>query len=316
MKLGHGLYRILGYWKVPPSLLLTNSSHAPTTGKIVQSYSIVRTCAFAVVLGLAGQFRAIAQDAEGPWEKGALQFGGFVTTFNSDLTFGPVGAGNSKIDAEDLLGLDTHLTVFRVDAMIRPGASRRNQIDAGYAGYHRSGNATLSRELTFQGTTYPIGAKVDTTFDFDLIRATYSYAFVQTDRVRIGLGLGLYGIPLKYNVNVQTLRGRSTADGADTILPFPALAFRGEFQVIPKLFLKASADGMYLPISNFSGSLVDANIGLEYRIWKYFGLGLGYNYTEATVEGKSSTSNYPGVDFVGEVNVRFSGLLFYGKVAF
>jgi opacity protein-like surface antigen len=263
---------------------------------------------------LAGQLRGIAQDVL--WEKGALQFGGFVTTFNSDLTFGPVGAGNSKINAEDLLGLDTHLTVFRVDAMIRPGATRRNQIDAGYAGYHRSGNATLSRDLTLEGTTYPIGAKVDTTFNFDLIRATYTYAFVQTDRVRIGLGLGHYGIPLKYDVNVQTSRGRSTADGADTILPFPALAFRGEFQVLPKLYLKASADGMYLPVSSFSGSLVDANIGLEYRIWKYFGLGLGYNYTEANVEGKSSSSSYPGVDFVGEVSVRFSGLLFYGKVAF
>jgi hypothetical protein len=285
-------------------------------GKIVQPYTIVWTCIFSVVLGLAGELPAIAQDESSPWEKGAFQVGGFVTFFNSDLTFGPVGAGNSKIDAEDLLGLDTHLTVFRVDAMIRPGASRRNQIDAGYAGYHRSGNATLDRDVTIEGTTYPTGAKIDTTFNFDLIRATYSYAFVQSDKLRIGLGLGLYGIPLKYDVKVQTLRGASGAQGADTVLPFPALAFRGEFEVLPKLFLKASADGMYLPISNFTGSLVDANIGLEYRIWKYFGLGLAYNYTDASVEGKSSSSNYPGVNFVGEVNVNFSGLLFYGKLAF
>jgi len=318
MKLGHGFFRVLGYWnlKVRPSLLLANSSLAAMKVKIVQPYTIVWTCIFSIVLGLAGELPAIAQDESSPWEKGALQFGGFVTFFNSDLRFGPVGARNSTIDAEDLLGLDTQMTVFRVDAMIRPGASRRNQIDAGYAGYHRSGSATLDRNITIEGTTYPIGAKIDTTFNFDLIRATYSYAFLQTDRVRLGLGLGLYGIPLKYDVKVQTLRGQSAAQGADTILPFPALAFRGEFQVLPKLFLRASADGMYLPISDFSGTLVDANIGLEYRIWKYFGIGLGYNYTEAIVEGKASSSNYPGVDFVGEVDVHFSGLLFYGKLAF
>src|SRR5258708_7591658 len=131
MKLGHGFFRILGCWnrKVRPSLLLANSSVPAMKGKIVQPYTIVWTCIFSVVLGLAGELRAVAQDEGSPWEKGALQVGGFVTFFNSDLTFGPVGAGNSKIDAEDLLGLDTHLTVFRVDAMIRPGASRRNQID-------------------------------------------------------------------------------------------------------------------------------------------------------------------------------------------
>ena len=104
--------------------------------------------------------------------------------------------------------------------------------------------------------------------------------------------------------------------GADTTLPLPSLALRGEFQLIPKLFFNASIDAMYLEISDFKGSLLDANIGLEYRPWQHVGIGLGYNAVSVVVEGEDLSSNYPGADFVGKVDVRFSGLLLYGKVSF
>jgi len=99
-------------------------------------------------------------------------------------------------------------------------------------------------------------------------------------------------------------------------LPLPALALRSEFQLVHKLFLKASVDGMYLEISNFKGWIADANLGLEYRAWKHLGFGLGYNFMEVHVEQESQHSDYPGASFVGTVDVRFSGLLFYGKVSF
>ena len=265
----------------------------------------------------AGLPHAAAQDAQAsPWEKGAIQIGGFVTTFASELTFGAGGVGNAKIDGEDRLGLDSQLTVFRVDAMFRPGQSRRNQVDVGYAGYDRKGDISLSQALTIDGVTYPVGAQVKTVFNFDLIRATYSYAFLQNNRARVALGLSAYGIPLRYNLTVNSHGGSSVVNGADAVVPFPTLALRSEFLLLPKLFLKASADGMYLAISDFEGSLVDANVGLEYRLWKHFGVGLGYNFTAAHVEGKGTNSQYPAVNFVGAVDVRFSGLLFYGKLSF
>src|SRR5947209_3423569 len=113
-----------------------------------------------------------------PWEKGSLRLGGFATTFKSTLTFG-VNSSGRTFDAEDRLGLNSSLGVFRADALYRPGETRRNQFDFGYAGYHRSGEATFSRDVTIGDNTYPAGARVHTVLNIDLIRLTYSYAFIQ-----------------------------------------------------------------------------------------------------------------------------------------
>ena len=73
---------------------------------------------------------------------------------------------------------------------------------------------------------------------------------------------------------------------------------------------------MYLKISDFQGSLLDSNIALEYRPWKHVGFGLGYNAMAVHVEAQTSSSNYPGADFVGTVDVAFNGLMLYGKLSF
>jgi len=250
-----------------------------------------------------------------PWEKGNIQFGGLFPVFNSDLVFGIEGAGNSSINAEDILGLETSLTLFRIGGMYRPGETRRHQWDFSYAGYDRDGSAVLTRDITIGGVTYPIGATVDTVFNFDIIRATYSYAIVQNEQARVALGLGLYVMPMEYGIDITAFGGTTIVEGADTTLPLPMISVRGEFQIVPTLFFNTSVDGMYAEISDFRGALLDFNIGLEYRPWKHFGLGLGYNLFYAGVEGKGD-SDYPGVNFVGSVDIRYSGLMIYGKWTF
>ena len=221
-----------------------------------------------------------------------------------------------RIDGEQLLGLDSSLTVFRAGAMYRPGKSLRHQLDFDYASYDRTGEATLSQDLTIGGITYPIGAHVETVLNFDIIRGDYTYAILQDERMRIALGLGIYVVPLKYGLNIQTTGGRSTVEGANTTLPLPSLALRTEFQLIPRLYLNGGIDGMYLEIDSFRGSLVDATVGVEYRPWNHFGLGAGWSYLAVNVNSEKSNSEYPGDNFVGSVDVHFSGLLLYGKFCF
>jgi len=290
----------------------------------MRSFFDIRRWAVTVLLaGVALAARA-AEDSETstegkhylPWEKGSIKFGGFVAAFNTDLGFGINNAAGVTFNAEELFGLDTSLTVFRVEAMYRPGESLRHQLDFTYAAYHRSGSGTLSEEININGTTYPVGAHIESLFNFDIIRGDYTYALLQDDRMRIALGLGIYAVPLKYHLSIDTTGGRSSVEGADTTLPLPALALRGEFQLIPRLFLNAGIDAMYLEISDFKGSLLDVNVALEYRPWKHIGFGLGYNSMSVDVEAQSNNSGYPGVDFVGNVGVRFNGIMLYGKFSF
>lgn len=251
-----------------------------------------------------------------PWSKGSVMFGGFIPVFESNLGFGVNGAAGVTVNGEDLLGLETSLTVFRVEAMYRPGKSRRNQLDLIYASYHRSGTTRLDQDLVIGDITIPVDSKVDTVFNFDIIRLNYSYAILQDDRMRIAAGLGVYAVPLKYGLSYSGTGGSGNVDGADVTLPLPALVLSGEFQLVRKLYLNMSLDAMYLKIGNFQGSLLDVNVGLEYRPWKHVGFGFGYNGLSVHVEGQSSGSEYPGVNFVGTVDVNFNGLMLYGKLMF
>ena len=268
---------------------------------------------------ISGQ--ATAEDAKPesrflPWEKGSVKFGGFIAAFDSTIGFGINEAAGVEINAEKLLDLDTSLTVLRLDAMYRPGKSLRYQIDLSWAAYHRDGSATLNEEIEINDMTFPVGAKVDTVFNFDIIRGDYTYAILQDERMRIALGLGVYAVPLRYSVEVETTGGRTKIEGADTTLPLPALALRAEFQLVPRLFLNTYMDAMYLEVSDFKGSLLDVNVGLEYRPWKYVGFGIGYNSMSVDVEGEKDSSDYPGANFIGTVGVRFTGLMLYGKFSF
>ena len=203
----------------------------------------VRGCVFVTLLLTGGILKGLGADDSTPpsedeysfpWEKGSVKFGGFVAAFNSTLGFGLTHGPSVEIKGEDGLGLDSSLTVFRVDALYRPGKSRRHQVDFSYAAYHRDASRTLSEEIDLgEGQILPIGANVSTVFDFDIIRGTYSYAVLQDDRVRLA-----------------------------------------------------------------------------------FGLGLAYSGLSVSVEQDDISSNYPGANFIGNVDVRYSGLLLYGKLSF
>lgn len=251
-----------------------------------------------------------------PWEKGAVTFGGFLAAFDSNVGFGVNNAAGISINAEEALGLDSSLSVWRAGIMYRPGESLRHQVDLTYARYHRDGTAVLSEDIYINGTPYPIGTQVESLFNFDILRGTYSYAILQDERMRIALGGGVYAVPLEYGLNLTTSGGRTAVDGAETTLPLPVLALRSEFQLVPRLFLNASIDAMYLEIESFSGSLLDVNVALEYRPWDHFGIGLGYNGMSVNVTSEDDSSRYPGANFIGAVDVRYTGLMLYAKWTF
>ncbi len=288
------------------------------------SIAVVRLClvmsllAAGIQQGFAADESAMAPAEKKPipWERGYVRFGGFAAAFNSSLGFGISGGPSVEIKAEDGLDLDSSLTVLRLDAAYRIGESRRHQVDFTYAAYHREGRTTLSEEIDLGDQTLPVGADVSTVFNFDIIRSTYTYAFLQDDRMRIAMGLGVYAVPLEYGLKVSTTGGRSEIEGADITLPMPALAVRAEFQLVPKLFLNMEANFMYLEISDFKGSLLDNTFALEYRPWKHVGFGVGYSGMAVSVEQDSINSDYVGADFIGSVDVKFSGLLLYGKLSF
>jgi hypothetical protein len=101
----------------------------------------------------------------------------------------------------------------------------------------------------------------------------------------------------------------------DFIAPLPVFNLRGDFLIIPKLYFKLNLDFFYIEIDKFTGDITDARLALEYNIWKHLGVGLAYDSFDARIKAEEGT-DWPGIDFVGRIELEYSGLLLYAKLYF
>jgi hypothetical protein len=217
---------------------------------------------------------------------------------------------------EDKLGLDSEVAVFRVDALLRLGARQRHRIDFSYAGYYRSAEKTLTEGIEVGGRQLTPGTVLDSKLDFGMFRSSYSYAVFQTERVSLGLGLGAYIVPVTYGVDVRAANNSAGLESYSVTLPLPAISLRGDFQLIPRLFLVTELDFMYLDLAGLRAGLLDTRLALEYQLWKHVGVGVGFNLMGLNIESTDQSGDYPGVASLTSVKARTAGLMVYGKICF
>jgi hypothetical protein len=235
-------------------------------------------------------------------ERFSLGLGFFYSADNTGITLGSKQAGLGIVyDLEDALGLNTSSFVFRGDATLKFGKRHRSAVVLNYFGIDRRANKTLEADLVIGDITFPVGTKLDSKFYLSVIRAKYEYTFLQDDRVSLGFSAGLYIVPLSFSVK----SGSSEEQSAAFVAPLPVFGLRSDFLITKKLELKESAELLYLKIDNFSGSILDLKLAVEYRAFKHFGFGIGINSNKLSVAAKGE--DYPGVDFFGTVKMDYTG---------
>jgi hypothetical protein len=282
--------------------------------------SLIGNLLFATVLVLTTTALAAEEQSQEssllPWSLAELKLGAVFTSIDSKLGFEAKGGGQSKIDMEDKLGLDSTIAVFRADALVRLGTRQHHRLDFSYARYDRSAQKTLTEPIEIGGQEVLPGTVVDSKFDFSLFRSTYSYAVLQNERMSVGVGLGIYIIPVTYGVDARTTPSSVGLESHHLTLPLPAVALRGDFRLAPKLFLVPEIDFMYLETGGIRASLLDTRLSLEYQAWKHFGLGLGFNLMGVNLKATEANPDYPGAASLTNIEVHTGGLMLYGKFAF
>ncbi len=256
---------------------------------------------------------AMAEDT--PWEKFSLDLGYFIANTDTNVRLGS-GLGVS-VDMEDLLGLDTANSAFRVNASWRFTDNRRHRLDFQWFSFRRDGSRTIGEDIHYKdkdGNDQVIeaGTYVESFFDFDIYEVAYSYSFFQDDRIDLAGSLGLYVMPIDFGMNAT---GLFNVGGSESLTaPLPTLGVRADFAITPKWIFRSGLQVFYLEIGEFQGSILEANVAIEYLPWKHFGFGLGLDSLNIKVEADGE--DYPGIDFKGEVNFHYTGFLLYAKLYF
>ena len=260
-----------------------------------------------------------------PWEKFSVNFGFFLTTFNSDIALSGTGAG-VYLNLEDALGLDSTTKQWRVMGHYR--AWRRHHFHFSFYDLSRDADTYLDVSIPNPGNEagpplVEAGALVESYLDLRVYKIGYSFSFWNDDRVDLGAGLGFHVMDIGAVINVLA-EGSVGGDegsiayrvlGENTTLPLPVLMLRGNVAITKRVFLKGSFDAFYINLSGFEGLLLDANIAVEGHICRFFGMGLGYNILKIEIEG-SGGDDFLGGGWNGKLDLDYSGLYIYGKFFF
>ena len=252
---------------------------------------------------------------DSPWEKFSFNLGAFFSTSSTDLRFGS-GVGVS-IDVEEFLGLDTETSVFRLDSYWRFSDNRRHKVDFSWFSYNRSGDRTISEDITIkppegEDIVIPTGTKVESFYDFDIYQIAYSYSFIQDERLDIAGRFGLYIMPISFGLSATGL----VDDEADQkfTAPLPSLGLKLDILIAPKWYYRNGFQFFYIQYENFTGNLLNFTTAIEYNPWKHVGFGLGLDALRMGLEADGE--DYPGIDLRGNVEFDYTGVMLYGRFFF
>jgi hypothetical protein len=281
---------------------------------------LVRLILVVIVTGFLAMFCASAFAEENaakkkaenlPWDKASISLGSFVSSTNSKVYLSANGVGIG-IDVEEALGIDTTTSVFRAGGIWRFSDNRRHRAELSWFAIRRDGSRQLGQDIIIDGVTYPTGTQVNSGFDLDVYKATYSYSFFQDDRMDIGAGVGLYIMPLRFEFSASGLVSGQVSEAVTA--PLPVFGLRGDFVIAPKWILKSKLDLFYLEYKQYKGMLYDTSVGVEYKAFKRVGFGLAVENFTLAIEAEGE--DYPGIDFMGKIEYQYLGAMLYASFYF
>jgi len=273
----------------------------------------------SLALGVTVWTHAIADDRYDdyqPSERFKLRVGGFLidrfdTTARFDSTQFPIG---TLIDLEENFNVDSSETALRIDGFYR--FNNRHRIDWTYYRSRRSGAAIATQEYIIGdpddpegGFVIPRDSRIQTQWNFDLLKIGYAYSFLNKRRYEMFIGTGLnirnLDIAISYQAAISTFSDNDSFDG-EGLIPLPTAVIGGRWNLTEKWQSIFRYEFFLLQVGDFSGSQQDFQLLFEHSTFKHVGFGLGLNSIDTNIRARDENIR-------GEFDSRILGLLGYIK---
>jgi hypothetical protein len=189
-------------------------------------------------------------------------------SITSESDFGIAG---TLIDFKKDLGL-TDSTFKELHLVLRP--SKRNKLRFQYIPINFEQEATLNRDIIFQGIRYRVGLPVNSQLDWKAYRFAYEFDFVSRDRGFAGLLLDA-----KYTDVFAALQSPIDNESLHARAPIPTIGGIGRYYVVPNISITGELTGMKIPDSiseDYKGHYVDLDIYGTVNFTNNFGAQVGY----------------------------------------
>jgi hypothetical protein len=243
----------------------------------------------------------------------------FKSSFSQSFPGSPIPPGT--INMEDDLGLDHHLDVLRLGGYWR--FADKHRIFFGYYNLNRDTTSTLNKNIgpisipaLGVNDTILAGSNIAAKTNWDVYILGYGYSFYKTETAEVTgkIGFDVARISASINGTLNTLAngvlvGATAGSNSDVTAPLPVIGLSGEWAFSPSWKLIGSIGGFKVKVNDVDASVVDGTIGVDYRLFRNFGVGLGYTWLK--LKGDVTKS-----DWNGSLNWRTDGINLYGSLVF
>ncbi len=229
-----------------------------------------------------------------------LYLGGEYAWFNTNVTFqenltpgGPIGAG---VDMEGLGLLPSSTPGFVARGYWN--FLGRFYLDFGYTGFRRSRTKAFSVDVPYGDVIYTAGASVSASTKSDLPYLDFRYDFIKNEHTQFGLSLGASYVSLKAQLQAAAgvvgpggpIVGQTVTRTAEEKLPVPLLGLKFDQQLGEGVSLGLIFNGIFAPVSPYTGAVFDAEAHLDWFFSKNFGLSAAFDYQRFSLKKEETTT--------------------------
>jgi hypothetical protein len=178
---------------------------------------------------------------------------------------------------------------------------------------NRSRTRTLTRDIDFGDTTFPVNLEDDSTLDTRISKLAYEYAFLRRENLELAGSLGIHNVRVK-----ATMRGDVvTPGGGGSVLaeedddgngPLPVFGVRFLWHIGGDFDFDGLAQFFFVEFDNYDGSLEDYKFGVTWFPWRNFGAGVAYNQFVTSLDVDKH-------EFTGTLRYEYAGPIAFFTVA-
>lgn len=276
-------------------------------------YFLYRKCVFFLVAILFASINPAHAEDNVP-DKFSITIGGY-SVYRYDgtmsLTDPDLGAGIS-ISPEDTLGLDNEQTVFHLTGYYR--FTKEHALTYSWYRIKSDGHKTVEKEFEWldednNTITIPVGAKVDSSLDYNIFKLGYLWSYYHTDKVEMSIGAGLHITRISADLHADTTSSGLEAQNVAVTAPLPVISFSINYAVTPKFSWLMKVEAFTLKYKDWDGIYTDTTLAMEYRAFKNIGLGIGLGTNSLKIT--EDTSDHKFI-----YDNRISGVLMYAAAYF
>ena len=142
------------------------------------------------------------------------------------------------------------------------------------------GQSVLTEDVVWQDLVFRAGTNVAGGIESTVVRLFFGRTFSTGPRHEFGAGLGLHWLEVEAFLQGDVLTSFGnvgfTRSSVDAALPLPNIGAWYQYAITDRWLIGARVDWLSASVGDYSGSLWNGTVSVQWQLTNHFGLGLNY----------------------------------------